>query len=95
MSYNDILKEYNEKVFENNPNSIKFRRESGRILDELFPSYNYSLRQFIGRLTEDLGDQIVNDKITNIMVAVYVYLKDLPFVYELIYIVAFISCFCN
>jgi hypothetical protein len=38
--------------FQTNGNTIKFKSESAKICQELFRTYNYSMRQFIGKLTE-------------------------------------------
>lgn len=68
---------------------------------ELFESYNYSLRHFMGLMTELIDkekarrEQYTRKKIERVLHAVYAYLKELPYIAELAYLVAFLLCFAN
>lgn len=95
VSYTDILNEYNEKIFETNSNTIKFKSESVKILEELTASLNYSVRQFVGRLLESVSDDLIHEKIVNTVLGIYAYLKEMPYNYELVYLVVFLLGFCN
>jgi hypothetical protein len=63
-----------------NANTIRFKSQSVRLFEELFASYNYSMRHFMGELTGEVSDRLVQEKAGNVMTAVYAYLPDLPFV---------------
>lgn len=65
------------------------------MLSELLDSYNYSLRNFVKVITEDVNKQIFDTKIRNVMVAIYARVKTMPYVPELIYLAVFFLCFAN
>lgn len=65
------------------------------MLSELLDSYNYSIRNFVKVITEDVNNQIFETKVRNVMVAIYARVKTMPYVPELIYLAVFFLCFAN
>ena len=40
----------------------------------LFQNFNYSLKQFVGRMLEEVRSEVVADSVANVTIAVYAYL---------------------
>lgn len=53
------------------------------------------MRQFTGLITEKVSSSLFEQKITETMIAIFAYLKSMPYTYELVYIVYFLLCFCD
>lgn len=51
LNFQDIINEYEEMKFQSNSNTIKFKSQSKKLCEELFNTYHYSMRQFIGKMT--------------------------------------------
>lgn len=92
-SYSQILTEYTECLSVTNESVLKFKRESKTILAELFPSYNYSFRNFVASIRSNSDD--FEEKLVNVGVAVLGRLPGLLFFPEFIYVVVFFLSFAS
>ena len=72
---------------------LKFKRESKSILAELFPSYNYSFRNFMCIVRNSSDD--FDEKLVNVCVAVLGRLPGLLFFPEFVYVVVFFLSFSS
>jgi hypothetical protein len=92
-SYSQILTEYTECLALTNDSVLRFKRESKSILAELFPSYNYSFRNFVCVVRSANDD--FEEKLVNVCVAVLGRLPGLTYFPEFVYVVVFFLSFSS
>lgn len=95
LNFQDIINEYEEMKFKSNSNTIQFKSQSKKLCEELFSTYHYSMRQFIGKMTEEIRNETIYQSVSNVMLALFAYLKEMPYAPELIYFVVYLLCFCS